>query len=681
MDFNDALLYLNSLLRFGPKLGLERFTELCRRFGNPQDNYRVVHVAGTKGKGSTTAMAAAILQSAGYHVGGYFSPYVFDLCERVQVDGTPIPRADFARMVAAVRPVIEELTETEFGQTTEFELKTLVAFLYFAERGVDYACVEVGLGGRLDATNVVKPAATVITNIGLDHTQILGDTHALIAAEKAGIIKPGIPLFTAANHPEAFAVIERIARERSAPLARVKRGDAGKPTGEPASVLWSSDGPFDPATIATPEHVYRDIDLAMAGEYQRENAACAVAAVEVALKADGKPLEEAAVRAGLASATLPGRLTQARLPNGALLVLDGAHNGMAALALAGTLEALKRKQHIRQMHLVTGMVSGHAPEEILGVFAPSAAAVYTCAPAWKRAIPVEETTEAARRFNSVVRSFGSVPEAIQAAVQAAGPRDMVLVTGSFYTVGETPAELLQQRPAASSPGRAGEMRIIDLSQPIFDAGPNCPAHPMVRSEVTKRHPEADWCWETLTLASHTGSHLDAPLHKLQGGASIDAIPLERFTGPAYIADLRGIGEREFITSEMLRKALPADLPPDSIVLMATGWGDVRERSDHWLYNSPKLAPEAAEWLVERKIRGLGVDHWGIGGWDAENDAAVHTILLSKGIWICEELKFSPEVYVLPMPQQFMALPINLRGHSGAWCRPIFLVSPGSEARS
>jgi arylformamidase len=214
--------------------------------------------------------------------------------------------------------------------------------------------------------------------------------------------------------------------------------------------------------------------------------------------------------------------------------------------------------------------------------------------------------------------------------------------------------------------------LIDLSQPIFHGGPNCPAHPPVCSEVTSDHNRAKWHWETLTLASHTGSHLDAPLHKIAGGASIDALPLESFVGPAYIADIRGIEAQEWITSERLADAAP-DLPPDSILLMATGWGDIRERSDRWLYQSPKLAPEAAEWLVEKRIRGLGVDHWGIGGWDAENDAIVHTTLLGKGIWIVEELRFPPEVYALPMPQTFMALPINLRAHSGAWCRPVFVL--------
>ena len=218
------------------------------------------------------------------------------------------------------------------------------------------------------------------------------------------------------------------------------------------------------------------------------------------------------------------------------------------------------------------------------------------------------------------------------------------------------------------------MRLMDMSQPVFDGGPNCPGHPPILAEIVSDHERGAWHMERLTMASHTGSHLDAPLHKIPGGKAIDELPLERFTGAAYIADLRPIEPESFITAELMEKALPADLPPDSIVLMSTGWGDIRARTECWLYKSPKLAPAAAQWLAGKQIRGLGIDHWGIGGWDAENDAAVHTILLGKGIWIVEELRFPPEIYALPQPLTFMALPINLRGHSGAWCRPVLLLA-------
>ncbi len=458
MQFEEALQYMEGLLRFGWKLGNERFDALCRRLGNPQNRYAIVHIAGTKGKGSTTALSAGILKRAGYRVGSYFSPYVFDVRERVQVDGEMISREDFARLVTLARPHIEALALTDLGQTTEFELKTLLAFLYFAERNVDFACIEVGIGGRLDATNLVQPTATVITNIGLDHTQILGDTHALIAVEKAGILKPGIPCITAVENEEALEVIRRIAGERSVPLSLVRFGEANAPTGDSASIRWNYEPDAANAVnlhqshfrIATPTHVYSDLSLRMDGQYQRVNATCAVAAVEAALNALGKPLPLEAVQAALSTVSLPGRLQEIRLSTGTLLVLDGAHNGIAAEALHGPITALRERNGIRRMLLVIGMVGGHDPAEVLAPFASEAAHLYVCQPDWKRALPAEQIAEAARRFTPQVTVIPRVSEAVMAAIAAAGPEDLVLVTGSFYTIGEVPLANLTA-PIAAEP--------------------------------------------------------------------------------------------------------------------------------------------------------------------------------------------------------------------------------------
>jgi dihydrofolate synthase/folylpolyglutamate synthase len=458
MSFEESLRYMEGLLRFGWKLGNERFTELCRRLGDPQDRYAVLHVAGTKGKGSTTALAAGILRAAGYRVGAYFSPYVYDPCERVQVNGELIPRADFARLVTRIRPHVEALAQTEFGQTTEFELKTALGFCWFAEQNVAYACIEVGLGGRLDATNIVKPLVTVITNIGLDHTQILGDTHALIAAEKAGIIKPGVPCITAAEHPDALAVIRRIAQERNAPLALVQRGDPWYGTDDTAQIKWDvtplgpgpripsewnldpldSDEHTAPFTIATPENVYPFLSLDMRGVYQRTNAACAVAAVEIARRACGGRLTQKAVREGLAQTVMPGRFEIVQVPDGPLVVLDGAHNDMAARSLVGPVSALCARNSIQRVLLVIGMLTGHAPEGVLEALAPLADRIFVCQPQWKRAQSADLLADVARRFSNAVEIICSVQDAARAAIAAATPRDLVLITGSFYTVGEAP---------------------------------------------------------------------------------------------------------------------------------------------------------------------------------------------------------------------------------------------------
>lgn len=216
------------------------------------------------------------------------------------------------------------------------------------------------------------------------------------------------------------------------------------------------------------------------------------------------------------------------------------------------------------------------------------------------------------------------------------------------------------------------MKFIDLSQPVYDGSPNCPVHPPVRSEILRDHPTHGWRVEVLTLSNHTGSHVDAPLHKIAGGASLDEIPLESFAGPAYIADLRGIKPSEAITPARLKERLPESLR-DRIVLLATGWGDRRAKSDEWLYQSPYLDPNAARWLVECGVRGVGIDHYSIGGIKDPNNPQTHTALLGASVWIVEELRFPPDAFEIPQPFTFMALPINLKGHTGAFCRPVIVL--------
>jgi kynurenine formamidase len=216
------------------------------------------------------------------------------------------------------------------------------------------------------------------------------------------------------------------------------------------------------------------------------------------------------------------------------------------------------------------------------------------------------------------------------------------------------------------------MKLIDLSQPLFDNCPNCPVHPPVRSEIIADHPKEGWRMELLTLASHTGSHVDAPVHKLAGGPNLDQLPLESFAGKAVIGDFRDATADQPFTSSMLSRKLRVELQ-DRIVLLATGWGDKRSKSDEWLYHSPYVSPDGAEWMVEQKIRAVGIDHYSIGGARAEQNSRTHEILLQAGVWIVEELFFPPEVFSLAQPVQFWCLPINLKGHSGAFCRPVIVL--------
>jgi kynurenine formamidase len=217
------------------------------------------------------------------------------------------------------------------------------------------------------------------------------------------------------------------------------------------------------------------------------------------------------------------------------------------------------------------------------------------------------------------------------------------------------------------------MKFIDLSQPIFADCPHCPLDPSVQVSLAADHARDGWRVETLTLTAHTGSHVDAPLHKFAGTLSIDSIPLERFAGPAVLADLRDARPGQPFTSSQLSRKLRTVPLEDHIVLIATGWGRKRAHTEEWLHQSPFLAPDGAEWLAEQGIRGVGIDCWSIGGGNEPQNSLTHEALLKAGIWIVEELQFPDAAFDLPQPFQYAGLPVNLRGMSGAFCRPVIVL--------
>ena len=372
MDFDEALAFMQGRLRLGIKLGNERFLALLGRLGDPQDKLNVVHVAGTKGKGSTTAMAASVLQAAGWRVGSYLSPYVYDVRERIQVNGEMIPRDDFARWVSEIKPHVEALEETEHGPTTEFELKTAVGLCWLAEQKVDYAVLEVGLGGRLDATNVVpRPLVTVITNIGLDHTELLGETLGEIAFEKAGIVKPGVPCVTGVPiGGEAWGVIAGVCAERGAPLTPIP----------PPEVQPDGDLRLSSARRTLP-----GVRLRLRGAFQALNAAAALAAIDAIAEDALPPISDEAARRGLEDAWVPGRLEQ--VSDRPTVVVDVAHNELSALVLAEALRAQFGSDR-RRLILVVGLSRHHDPAPFLSPLAAlRPALVIATSPAFRRARP------------------------------------------------------------------------------------------------------------------------------------------------------------------------------------------------------------------------------------------------------------------------------------------------------
>jgi dihydrofolate synthase/folylpolyglutamate synthase len=443
MDFEDALAYLQGRLRLGVKLGNDRFEALLERLGSPHQSLRVVHIAGTKGKGSTTAFAAGILQAAGLKTGIYLSPYVYDVRERIQVDGHMISKDDFGRLVGEIQPHVEALEETNLGATTEFELKTAIGLLHFAQQNVDAAVIEVGLGGRLDATNVVRnPLVTAITNIGYDHVEMLGPTLGHIAREKAGIVKPGVPCVTAVPlGSEAGVEIEAICRERSAPLVPVQ-DHAGS-----AASCWFESLKDNEVRIHTSK---RDITarLGLHGRFQHANAAVAVAALDAISSRVLPDLSSETVMEGLAATTLPGRFQQ--VAANPVVVVDVAHNELSAAALADALRE-EYSAHTKQLTLVVGLSKNHDPEPFLKpLIALNAQTLIATQPGFR--------PRDAREVAAVARDLGfpdvricpdSVVSALQEAIRSVPAPDIICLTGSFYTVGDAPpdriAELIRER--------------------------------------------------------------------------------------------------------------------------------------------------------------------------------------------------------------------------------------------
>jgi dihydrofolate synthase/folylpolyglutamate synthase len=430
MTYEQAVEYLSSLNKFGIKFGLERITALAHAFGNPHRALRVIHVGGTNGKGSTATFIASILREAGYRTGLYLSPYVYDLRERIQINGALIPKTDFSELISEIQPIADDMAETDLGPVTEFEVKTMAAFIYFARQMVDFAVMEVGMGGRFDATNIVHPMVAVITNVGLDHMDRLGDTTDKIAFEKAGIIKTGVPLVTAVEDEPAWRVILSRCREEGAEAWRVLKGRYGRPGSPSADVQLRYVPSGNTFSIHGADHHISGLRPGLAGSFQIVNAATAVAAI-IALKRYEVRISEKAISAGIANAYIPGRLEI--IQDRPTVVLDGAHNPDAARALASSIKDLF--DH-RRLILVVGMLSTHPARPFLEQLAPMASKVIATQSRWHLALPAEKLADEARRFCDDVEVLTPVPSAVSRAVELASEDDLVLVTGSFYTVGE-----------------------------------------------------------------------------------------------------------------------------------------------------------------------------------------------------------------------------------------------------
>lgn len=424
-----AIEFIHSLGRLSGAPGLHRIRALCAALGDPQDGLKFVHLAGTNGKGSTACMTASVLQAAGYQVGLYTSPYLVQFYERIRVNGVMIADEDLTRLTERVASVCKGLTLPEGESIGEFEFTTALAFLYFAERGCDIVVLETGLGGRCDATNVIKDAEVcVLTPISRDHMEMLGDTIAGIAGEKAAIIKPGCAVVCAEEQAEeARAVIRRTCQQQ---------GAVWYPDGQACKLLRCD--------INGSAFVYegQGYTVSMPGRHQIENAKTVLRAI-AALRDRGWSIPEESVTQGLARARMPGRLE--KVIEHPLVLLDGAHNAAGAAALCTVMDEMLK---MRRIHVIMGMVRDKEYEVCVGEIARRADAFYACAPqANDRALCEQTIAALAEQYCDEVYDCHTLEHALGKALQKAEPKDCVVVCGSLYLIGEA-EKILRTRQKA-----------------------------------------------------------------------------------------------------------------------------------------------------------------------------------------------------------------------------------------
>ena len=437
LRYRETIEWIHGLGRFGIKPGLERITTLLEMLGNPHHRVQFVHIGGTNGKGSTAVMLASIMRSAGYSIGLYTSPYLLSFTNRMSVNGSDIDHSELVGLVDRVRPLVEKISsEQNLGDMTEFEVVTALALEYFSSKKVDLVVLEVGLGGRLDATNVVNPLLSVITNISLEHTAVLGNTIEAIAAEKAGIIKMKKPVLTAAENKIALKVFKARCRELQAPFYRVyplqeKPGE--RQNHKPFAMLNEITEEGQIFTYYGFSLHLENLFIHLRGRYQLNNAATALAALEI-LAEEGFPVDESAIHRGLSETSWPGRLEL--LQKKPLVIMDGAHNPAAIEKLA---EAMPQYFQYRRLILVIGILADKDIAAMLRHILPLADKIIFTRPVLSRAAdPQDVANFAIGHFEMQIESLviQDYSEALDRALELAGPEDAVLVTGSLYTVSD-----------------------------------------------------------------------------------------------------------------------------------------------------------------------------------------------------------------------------------------------------
>lgn len=419
MNFADAIKYIENIGKFGMNLGLERIKRLCHLMGNPQDNLKFIHIAGTNGKGSTSAFISSILQEEGHRVGVYTSPYIERFTERIRINQDEISEDDVVKYLEYTIPLIDEIVKEGYENPTEFEIITAIAFKYFYDKGVDYVVLEVGLGGRYDATNVVNPLVSVITTIGYDHMNVLGDTLEKIAFEKAGIIKKGIPVVIYPQREEALNVILKVAEENNSKIYFVDNLIYKIKQNSVNGIIFDVIGYKE----------YKDIKINLLGEHQVFNALTSLMAIE-ALKDIGIKISDGAIYDGLNKARWPGRFEI--LKKRPFIVLDGGHNLQGIEAL---VKAVKTYFKNNKITVVCGMLRDKEYEKMIKELFEISDDYITVTPDSPRALTSEELRDFIFSYGRKACAAKNIEEAVNIGLEKVSGDDVLLFCGSLYMIG------------------------------------------------------------------------------------------------------------------------------------------------------------------------------------------------------------------------------------------------------
>ena len=445
---DEAVNWIHALETFGIKPGLKRIERLLTRLGNPERNLKFLHVAGTNGKGSTINFIAEILLAAGYNVGIFTSPYLIEFSDRIKLNRTNIPGDALVKCVNELIPHVNEMATEELGSPTEFEVVTALAILYYSKQeSLDLVLWETGLGGRLDSTNVVTPLLSVITNIAYDHLNILGNTIEEIAAEKAGIIKQGVPVISGALNPAAQAVIATRASEQQAELYQLNQDFAVEPTsiGAFGSTfnfyrLFNACDTIDHKDTHEPYVTLINLAVRMLGEHQLSNAALAIMATRLLVMQHAFHISEESIRIGLLNSYWLGRFEQ--LADKPLIIIDGAHNPDGARSLANTIKLIDYNRLI----LVLGILHDKPLAEFLEIMIPLTDEIITTEPQVPRRATAENIQQLISAIDPTkpVTAIADYEQALMYGLTRLDPGDLLLVTGSLYLIADARKYLIKK---------------------------------------------------------------------------------------------------------------------------------------------------------------------------------------------------------------------------------------------